>query len=265
MPWGRRRPGPHRPADGSRRPAADRVLLRAALPHRGLIAAYGGIDIALDPFPYTGGLTVCEALWMGVPVVALAGDSFCARHALSHFSNVGLADWVAQDPAGYVALAVARARDLAGLARLRKGCGRGRGLAAGRCGALRPGLAAALRQAWDMAAADLEFGAPGGLGRGNVLLGMGEAWPIWSEPAASLGCSGLLTMAAARRRRTRSAHDPSRNPRRPAPPPSMPHPWPDAMPPSATAPNASPHRCRPRTRRSSRCRTPARPNGTAPI
>ena len=132
----------------------DRVLLEGGLPHRGLIAAYGGIDIALDPFPYTGGLTVCEALWMGVPVVALAGDSFCARHALSHLSNVGLADWVAQDPAGYVALAVARARDLAGLARLREGL-RARVAASPLVDAARfgQGLAAALRQAWDMAAA----------------------------------------------------------------------------------------------------------------
>ena len=69
----------------------DRVALEGGLPHRQLIEAYGGIDIALDPFPYTGGLTVCEALWMGVPVVAMAGDSFCARHALSHLSNLGLA------------------------------------------------------------------------------------------------------------------------------------------------------------------------------
>ena len=103
----------------------DRVLLDGGLPHRGLIAAYGGIDIALDPFPYTGGLTVCEALWMGVPVVALAGDSFCARHALSHLSNVGLADWVAQDTAGYVALAVARRATWPGWRGCGKGCGRG--------------------------------------------------------------------------------------------------------------------------------------------
>ena len=90
----------------------DRVALDGGVPHQALLAAYGEIDIALDPFPYAGGLTVCEALWMGVPVVALAGDSFCARHALSHLANTGLPDWVAASEADYVALAIDRARDL---------------------------------------------------------------------------------------------------------------------------------------------------------
>ncbi|MBV1798782.1 tetratricopeptide repeat protein [Siccirubricoccus sp. G192] len=126
-----------------------RVLLEGGLPHRDLLAAYGGIDIALDPFPYTGGLTVCEALWMGVPVVALAGDSFCARHALSHLSNVGLPDWVATTPESYAALAVARARDLPALAALREGL-RPRMQASPLCDAPRfaRGLAQALRSAW---------------------------------------------------------------------------------------------------------------------
>ena len=127
----------------------DRVALEAGVPHQALLAAYGGIDIALDPFPYAGGLTVCEALWMGVPVVALAGDSFCARHALSHLANVGLPDWVAASEADYVALAIARARDLPRLAALRAGL-RARVAAAPLCDAPRfgRGLAAALRQAW---------------------------------------------------------------------------------------------------------------------
>ncbi|MFC7693488.1 tetratricopeptide repeat protein [Paeniroseomonas aquatica] len=127
----------------------DRVALEGGLPHRRLIEAYGGIDIALDPFPYTGGLTVCEALWMGVPVVAMAGDSFCARHALSHLSNLGLGDWVAGDHAGYVAQAIARARDIPALAALRQGL-RARMAQSPLTDAPRFGrnLAGLLRQAW---------------------------------------------------------------------------------------------------------------------
>jgi protein O-GlcNAc transferase len=128
---------------------ADRVALDGGVPHQALLAAYGGIDIALDPFPYAGGLTVCEALWMGVPVVASAGDSFCARHALSHLANIGLPDWVAASEADYVALAIDRARDLPRLAALRAGL-RARVAAAPLCDAPRFGqsLAAALQYAW---------------------------------------------------------------------------------------------------------------------
>ncbi|GGC47500.1 hypothetical protein GCM10011504_27410 [Siccirubricoccus deserti] len=128
---------------------AERVTLLGGVPHQALLAAYGGIDIALDPFPYTGGLTVCEALWMGVPVVSLAGDSFAGRHALSHLSNIGLPDWVATTPEAYVAQAVARARDLPALAAVRAGL-RARVAASPLVDAPRfgRGLAAALRRAW---------------------------------------------------------------------------------------------------------------------
>ncbi|NOG68772.1 tetratricopeptide repeat protein [Roseicella sp. DB1501] len=127
----------------------ERVTLAGGVPHQALLAAYGEVDIALDPFPYAGGLTVCEALWMGVPVVALAGDSFCARHAVSHLSNVGLPDWVARSEAEYVDLALARAGDLPALAGLRTGL-RARVAASPLTDAPRFGraLAAALRGAW---------------------------------------------------------------------------------------------------------------------
>lgn len=100
----------------------DRQLdLRGGLAHRTMLATYGEIDVALDPFPYSGGLTTCEALWMGVPTLTMPGTSFASRHALSHMSNVGLGDWAVAHPAAYLEAAVARAADLAGLATLRAG------------------------------------------------------------------------------------------------------------------------------------------------
>ncbi|MBI1778538.1 MAG: hypothetical protein HYR63_24630 [Proteobacteria bacterium] len=71
----------------------------------------GSIDIALDPFPFNGATSTFEALWMGVPVVALAGERFLGRVALSHLHRVGLGDLVAADTAAYVRIAVALAKD----------------------------------------------------------------------------------------------------------------------------------------------------------
>ena len=86
--------------------AAARIELRGSSGHRAFMAEYGQIDIVLDPFPYSGGLTTCEALWMGVPTVTLPGEIFASRHSMSHLSNVGLSDWVARDVQDYVELAV---------------------------------------------------------------------------------------------------------------------------------------------------------------
>jgi protein O-GlcNAc transferase len=86
-----------------------------------LMRAYGEIDIALDPFPYSGGLTTIEALYMGVPVVTAPGGRFCSRHASVHLATVGLADWIAADTLSYTDLAVRKARDLKALAALRGG------------------------------------------------------------------------------------------------------------------------------------------------
>jgi len=129
--------------------AADRLELRGPSPHRVFLSEYGGIDIALDPFPYSGGLTTCEALWMGIPTVTLPGETFASRHSLSHLSNVGLEDWVAASASDYVALAVAKAGDLDQLAALRRGL-RARVKASPLCDARRfgVGLGVALRFAW---------------------------------------------------------------------------------------------------------------------
>ncbi len=126
-----------------------RVQPRGGSPHRALLGEYGDIDIVLDPFPYSGGLTTCEALWMGVPVVTMPGEIFAARHSASHLGNVGLGEWVAADVAAYQALAVAWAGDLAGLAALRAGL-RERMRGSPLCDGPRFGanFGAALRMAW---------------------------------------------------------------------------------------------------------------------
>jgi protein O-GlcNAc transferase len=125
------------------------VTLRGASGHRAHLAAYAEIDIALDPFPYSGGLSTCEALWMGVPTVTLPGRGFASRHTVSHQENAGVAGWSASSPAEYVALAAQRAANLGDLAALRAGL-RGRTAASPLCDATRFGrnLGAAFRHAW---------------------------------------------------------------------------------------------------------------------
>ena len=98
-----------------------RILCEGASPHGDLLARYGAVDIALDPFPYCGGITTCEALWMGVPVVTLTGNIPQGRHSTSHLINAGLDEFVSATPDAYVETAVAWATDLDRLAAMRAG------------------------------------------------------------------------------------------------------------------------------------------------
>ena len=77
----------------------------------GHLGHYSEIDIALDPFPYNGATTTFQSLWMGVPVVSLAGNSFCSRAAGSILYHSGFGDLVADTSATYVAVACDLARD----------------------------------------------------------------------------------------------------------------------------------------------------------
>jgi protein O-GlcNAc transferase len=90
---------------------AGRVELDGPAEHFRFLERYADIDIALDTFPYNGGTTTMEALWQGVPVIAFAGDRWVARTSASLLRDAGLAQFVAADLDGYLALAVALARD----------------------------------------------------------------------------------------------------------------------------------------------------------
>jgi len=99
----------------------NRIDLKGGGSHQEFLEAYNTIDIALDTYPYSGGLTTCEALWMGVPVITCPGDTFASRHSASHLTTAGLADCVAADVSGLVAQAKTLAADLDQLSALRAG------------------------------------------------------------------------------------------------------------------------------------------------
>lgn len=100
--------------------ASDRVQFVGSQPWDQYMATFHRIDIGLDPFPYNGGITTCDTLWMGVPVVTRSGRTAVGRGGRSILNNVGLANLVAHDPAEYVRLAAHLAGDLPRLGELRR-------------------------------------------------------------------------------------------------------------------------------------------------
>ncbi len=98
---------------------AGRVDLRPFVPPERAAGAYHDIDIALDPFPFCGGMTSFDALWMGVPVVTLAGQLIAGRQTASMLANLGLTELAACTADEYVEIAIALARDAPRLAGLR--------------------------------------------------------------------------------------------------------------------------------------------------
>jgi protein O-GlcNAc transferase len=99
--------------------APDRLILRGPSSHAEMLAEYGEVDVALDTFPYNGGLTSCECLWMGVPIVALEAERMIGRQTSAILRLLVLDDWVADTRADYVDLAVEKSRDCGDLVKLR--------------------------------------------------------------------------------------------------------------------------------------------------
>lgn len=117
---------------------AERLEILPRMTHEEFLMSHARADIALDSYPYHGTTTTCFSLWMGLPVVTLAGATHVSRVGVSLLTNAGLPDLVARDPDHYVEIARRIAGDLSALAALRAGL-RGRiltsPLADGRAGA----------------------------------------------------------------------------------------------------------------------------------
>ena len=84
------------------------------------INLYKDIDLCLDTFPYTGVTTTCEALWMNVPVISLAGFNFNSRCGESILINSNLKDLVAKNKDDYISKVVSLANDIDKLKQIRK-------------------------------------------------------------------------------------------------------------------------------------------------
>ena len=99
----------------------NRVELLSPVGYREYFSLYADVHIALDPFPYNGGTTTLDALYMGVPVITLAGRSGMARAGVSILTNAGLTELVAREPEEYVQLAIDLSRNRSRLSELSAG------------------------------------------------------------------------------------------------------------------------------------------------
>ena len=99
--------------------SGDRLLIVKGAPMKAYLQTYAQIDIVLDPFPRTGGTTTAEALWMGLPVVTLAGQRYVERISASTLMAVGLGDLVTDSRETYIETARSLAQDSARRTKLR--------------------------------------------------------------------------------------------------------------------------------------------------
>ena len=130
--------------------APDRLELQpGAHSHAGVLGEYANVDIALDPFPFTGCLTTCEALWMGLPVVTLPRSRPASRQTQAFLTALGRTEWVARDTDDYIRIGRALAGDPVRLATFRREQ-RGRMRASPLCDGSRfaGDFEAALREMW---------------------------------------------------------------------------------------------------------------------
>jgi predicted O-linked N-acetylglucosamine transferase (SPINDLY family) len=99
--------------------ARERMELLGSKPFKDYLALHGSVDVMLDTHPYSGGTTTCHSLWMGVPVVTLAGDTATSRGGASLLHAVGLDELIAHSGDEYVAIAGRLASDPDRLATMR--------------------------------------------------------------------------------------------------------------------------------------------------
>jgi predicted O-linked N-acetylglucosamine transferase (SPINDLY family) len=104
---------------GAQSIAPERITLHGKLPGPDFLRTLGEIDIALDTFPYAGTTTTCEALWMGVPVVSLTGETSVARSGYALLQTLGLEELAARAEDDYLRIALALANDVPRLCALR--------------------------------------------------------------------------------------------------------------------------------------------------
>lgn len=97
----------------------DRLDFRGPVALDQMMQSYAEVDVALDPLPYGGGTTTLQAMWMGVPVITLAGGSFVARMGASFLTAARMTDWIAESEDAYIARAVAAASDRPALIELK--------------------------------------------------------------------------------------------------------------------------------------------------
>jgi predicted O-linked N-acetylglucosamine transferase (SPINDLY family) len=100
--------------------SADRIEFLPRCLRSKYLRLYDRIDICLDPLPHNGITTTCDALWMGIPVVTLPGQTAAGRGAASILQNVGLPDFIAHDPQDFVRIVSTLAANAARLADLRQ-------------------------------------------------------------------------------------------------------------------------------------------------
>lgn len=98
---------------------SDRLELRISSTHEQMLAEYGDMDISLDTFPYNGGATTCESLWMGVPVITLSYDTPIGRQTKAYLNTIGRQEWAASTKEEFLDIAVNLASDIDKLSAIR--------------------------------------------------------------------------------------------------------------------------------------------------
>jgi predicted O-linked N-acetylglucosamine transferase (SPINDLY family) len=98
----------------------EQLIFKPPMPLPAYLSIHSEIDLALDPFPWNGNTSSQHSLWLGVPVITLAGTRTAGRLGVTTLRNVGLAEFVAESEDDYVAIALRWARDLPGLSAIRQ-------------------------------------------------------------------------------------------------------------------------------------------------